>query len=55
MPGRHADRHPPAVGLDHLPAASKPLSKVPPDWPGWLVLIGLAIAVVAWLRKRPGS
>jgi hypothetical protein len=25
------------------------------DWPGWLVLIGLVVAVVAWRRKRSRS
>jgi hypothetical protein len=40
------------------PAANAPagsLPKVPSDWPGWLFLIGLAVAVVAWRRKRSRS
>jgi hypothetical protein len=40
------------------PAADSPAgnpSKPRSDWPGWLVAIGLAAAVVAWRRKRSRS
>jgi hypothetical protein len=40
------------------PAAQPPagnLPKVSSDWPGWLFLIGLAAAAVAWRRKRSRS
>jgi hypothetical protein len=36
-------------------AAWKKPSKVASGWPGWLFLIGLVVAVVAWRRKRSRS
>ena len=51
-PGAAVSAHPAA---SPQPAAWKKPSEVASGWPGWLVLIGLVVAVVAWRRKRSRS
>lgn len=57
-PGAAVPAHPAAspqpAARPQLAGWKKP-SKVPSGWPGWLVLAGLAVAVVAWRRKRSRS
>jgi hypothetical protein len=50
----HRAASPQPAGRVQFAAWKKP-SKVASGWPGWLFLIGLVVAVVAWRRKRSRS